>query len=286
MKQSCIKEYFVPTSLDEALAVLSDYSGKLNVVAGATDLFAEEHSDLDAVLDITKLNLEYVKPEGDWLCVGACSTYSFLLKCPHIAQHFSALRESAAVLADMTIRNIATVGGNICSAVPSGDAIPSVVAMGAEFVLLSKGGSRTVSADDFFTGSRKTVIKKDELLKEIRVPLHKNHAGSAFEKIARNSVDLASANVAAFIQCDGSGVVTQARVAMGAVAATVVRVKKVEGQLIGKKLDEKSVAEACVKIGEEISPISNIRSTKEYRADVGRVLAQRAILRAYAIASK
>lgn len=281
MKQLSLKEYLVPASLEEALSTLSEYKGSIRVIAGGTDVFVEDHPGLDAMIDISKAGLSYIERQADELRIGSCMTYRELIRSGDVKKYLTSLWEASQVIADTTIRNIATVGGNICSAVPSGDAIPSMVAFDASLILVSKGKERTVKAEEFFTGPRKTVIAQSELLKEFVIPLEKRRCGSAFEKVARNSVDLANANVAVSLRCADDGVVQDIRIAFGAVAPTVVRAKVAEAVLSGKKPDESLLNELCKKIPDAISPITNIRSTKEYRAEVLDVLTRRAVTRAY-----
>lgn len=281
MKQLNVREYFVPASVDEALSTLAGYEGNVKILAGGTDIFVAEHPELDAILDISKTGLDYIKREENVLCIGSCTIYRDIITSKEIERDFTALWEASKDLADMTIRNIATVGGNICSAVPSGDSIPPMLAFNAEFVLVSRGKERLVKATEFFLGPRKTVLESDELLREIRIPIVPGHCGSAFEKIARNSVDLANANVAVFIRRSDSGLVEEGRIALGAVAPTVVRATACERVLMGKKPEGKILDKVCDKIAEAISPITNIRCTKEYRREALNVLVKRAILRAY-----
>ena len=281
MRQLGLKEYLIPESLEKAVGILDEYPGNIEIIAGGTDVFVDEHPELDAMLDITKLGLDHISLKEGMLLIGSCTTYHDIIKSPVIKENFRALWDASNVLADMTVRNIATVGGNICSAVPSGDAIPPMLACGAQFVLASKEGERTVRAEDFFVGPRKTVLNKNKLIKEFKVVLPKERFSSAFEKVARNSVDLANANVAAFVSCAADKSIGDIRIALGAVAPTVVRAKKAEKLMLGRRPDEELLNKLCAAIPETISPITNIRSTKEYRTEVTGVLVKRAVLRAY-----
>ena len=175
MKQLNVREYFVPASVDEALSTLAGYEGNVKILAGGTDIFVAEHPELDAILDISKTGLDYIKREENVLCIGSCTIYRDIITSKEIERDFTALWEASKDLADMTIRNIATVGGNICSAVPSGDSIPPMLAFNAEFVLVSRGKERLVKATEFFLGPRKTVLESDELLREIRIPIVPGH---------------------------------------------------------------------------------------------------------------
>ncbi len=281
MEQLYLKEYLVPKSVKEALELLDGYEGSIGVVAGATDVFADNNPAFDALLDITKIGLNYIEFKDNMLFIGSCTTFRQLIKSHFVKEKFKALWEASQVIADMTVRNVATVGGNICSAVPSGDAIPPMFAVDANFVLISKKGERIVKPQEFFTGPRRTILKNNEIIKEFRIALPDTPTESAFEKIARNSVDLANANVAVSISCKKDGTISDAKIALGSVAPTVVRAKEAERTLIGKMPDEKTLQDLYNKIPSAISPITNIRSTKEYRAEVLKVLVRKAVLRSY-----
>ena len=144
------------------------------------------------------------------------------------------------MVVDKSIRNIATIGGNLGSAVPSGDAIPPLYALDATLVIKTATEEKKVKPEDFFTGPRKNILKKGEILKEIQIPYSDGAFGSDFEKIARNSVDLATANIAVFVKIDEDKKISDARIALGAVAPTVVRADKLEKAVIGTKLKKKN----------------------------------------------
>lgn len=281
MKQSNVKEYFKPASLDEAISMLNDYKGEIKVIAGATDFFADDHPTVEALVDINDLKLNYIKEADGFLTIGAATTMNELVNSKVISSRFHGIWEAAKVLGDKTVRNTATIGGNICSSVPSADSVPSLVALGAVLVIKTPSGEKKVDIEKFFVGPRKNVLKKNEILKEIQIPLCNCKYGTGFEKMTRNSEDLALINVAACVTVDGSNKVKEAKVALGAVAPTVVRAKKLEEALVGEKLDEEKLDKLSELVKESISPISDIRCSKEYREHTSKVLAKRAILKAY-----
>ncbi len=280
MKQNCVREYLVPKDLEEALNMLTGF--RVVPLAGATDLFCVDNTCIDAFLDITNIGLNYIKEENGKIHIGAGTTFHELIHSEIIKEKFVALHDASLVLADYTIRNVATIGGNICTALSSGDAIPPLFAVNADLVLRSSKGTRVVNINDFFEGNRQTVREPNELLIEFIVePYGKaNGRGTAYEKVGRNAVDIAIACAAAGLKVV-DGVVEEAVIALGAVGPTVLRAKKVEQALVGKVIDEQTALEIAAGVAAEISPITNIRSTKEYRSDVTCELAARAILRAY-----
>ncbi len=282
MKQSKAQEFICPTTLQEAVDAFAKVQGKALYLAGATDVFAE-NSQADAFIDVTQLGLNYMEERGSVIAIGAATTFSDIIASPLMQEKCTVLYDAAKVLADKTIRNVATFAGNLASALPSGDAIPTVYVTQAELILVSPEGERRVKGEDFFTGPRQTVLKEGELIKEILVPAccaaHNN--GTAFEKIARNSVDIAVANAGAYVSVNEKQEVTDICLALGAVGPTVMRAKSVEAALQGVVLTEEVVSAAVEKLASDIAPIDNVRSSATYRHDVSKVLAQRAIMRAY-----
>lgn len=281
MKQSSVRDYFKSETLPEAVKQLNEYPGSIVILAGATDVFVEDNENVDALLDISKLGLSYIKEEEDLIRIGSCTTFAQIIKSSLLQKKFTALWEAAKHLADMTTRNMATIGGNICTAVPSGDSIPPAYVGDAVFVVCGVNGEREIKVGDFFTGPRKTTLQKGDILKEIKIAVPKGAYASAFEKIGRNSEDLSVANAAAWLAADNEGRVTDIKVAHGAVAPTVVRAHALEKEILGKKLSEINLDDVCLKVTEAIAPITNTRSTAEYRNEVSCVLAKKVILRAY-----
>ncbi len=281
MKQTNVKEYFKPATLSEAISILNDYEGEVKVVAGATDLFADDHPTVEALVDISNLELNYIKKENGFLKIGALTTINELVKSDIIKSEFLGIWEGVKVLGDKTVRNVATIGGNICSSVPSADSVPPLVVSDAVLVISTPTNEKKVEIEKFFTGPRKNILKKNEILKEIQIPICDCKWGTGFEKITRNSEDLALINAAAYIKIDNEQKVKEAKIALGAVAPTVVRAKKFEEALIGMKLDEEKLDKLIDVVVESISPISDIRCSEEYREHASKVLAKRVALKAY-----
>ncbi len=286
MKQSKVQEYLRPQTLQEAVVLYAAHPGPISVIAGGTDIFTADHLDLAALLDVDKLGLAYIRETGGRLAIGAAATFAEIGKCPLIREKFTALYEAARCLADMTTRNMATIGGNICTALPSGDSISPLVAGEARFLVLGVAGEKSYTAEEFFLGPRRTVLGKGDILVEIQLPASGEGEASAFEKMGRNSEDLAIVNVAVKLKVNPDGTVAEAAVAHGAVAPVVVRSTALEQWLIGKKLCESCLDEACSLVDQAIAPIDNLRATAEYRREISRVLTKRALLRAYAAAGR
>ena len=156
MKQSNLREYFRPKTLDEALSILNSYEGEIKIIAGGTDMLADDHKEIEALLDIDQLGLNYIEKADGYIRIGSATTYTEILNSDEIYENFRAIWDSASVVADKSIRNIATIGGNLGSAVPSGDAIPPLYALDATLVIKTTTEEKKVKPEDFFAGPRRT----------------------------------------------------------------------------------------------------------------------------------
>ena len=272
-------EYFRPKTIKEALSMLSEYGRHGKVIAGGTDVMVERPPETKFFIDIASLSLAYIKKcDGNWTSIGALTTASAIEESNALRRgSLSVLSEASRLFAYNGVRNLATIGGNICSAVPSADFPPALIALKAKVRIIGPGGEREVVLDSFFVGPRKTVLEVDELLTEIVIPDPPNHSGTVFLKSSRTSVDLAIVNVATSIQLDESGLCREARVALGAVAPTPLRATKSEKVLLGQKMDLSVMEEAAHIAAQEITPISDVRASAEYRKQLSEVLVKRAL---------
>jgi len=173
-----------------------------------------------------------------------------------------------------------TIGGNLCNAAPSADSAPPLIALEAKIKLVSSRGERTVYVEDFFTGPGETVIELGEILSEIQIPALKSNTGTAYVKLpARTAVDIAAVGVSALIILDSKKEeCVCARIVLGAVASTPVRAKRAEDVLQNRALEHSVIREAARLASEEASPISDVRSSAEYRMEMVKVVTRTAIL--------
>jgi len=281
-----IKEfkYFSPTTVEEAVSVLKDYDGKVKVLAGGTDLLPM--MKLRAVMPecIVSLNriagLDYIREEGEELRIGALTTISTILASGLVKQKCLSLWEAATIFATPQVRNVATIGGNICRSSPSADMVPPLISFGAEVRLVGVKGERKILLEDFFTGAGQNVLDR-EVLVEIIIPLPSGPYGAAFAKLTRNSADLAKVNCAVKIAVSG-GRCGDIRIVLGAVADRPVRAKKAEQAMNGKEISDEVIDGSIRKVIEDIAPITDVRSTAEYRAQISQVLVRRVIKQAVA----
>lgn len=280
-------EYHIPLTIAEALNQISQYGEKGKVFAGGTDLLVSmkkrevvpEH--LINLKDVGELKgIKYDKAEG--ITIGALTTIGDIERSDIVRGKFRPLWDAVKVMAAPQVRNLGTIGGNLCSAVPSADTAPPLIALGASLKLTGIDKERKVPVEDFFKGPGESVLKPDEILTEIFIPNLPEKSGGAYIKMMRrNAMDLALVGVAVYMRLDEKGKACKdARIALGAVAPTPIRAPGAERTLINKNVDENLAEEAGKIASQEASPISDIRASKEYRREMVRVLTKRAVMTA------
>lgn len=271
--------YLRPGSIDEAIAILQRYQGTARVLAGGTDLLVERDPAIATLVDIEALDLCYIRSDAGGTRVGAATTLAEIagsgsLKTPTLM----ALKESAAAMATPQIRNVATIGGNLCSASPAADLALPLLALDAGIRAVGSDGLIDLPLREFFVGERETVLHPDELLLEFVVPPSKGQSGSAFLRLARTSTDIALVNVSVRVDLTPAGEVAEARVVLGAVAPTPMRAVEAERSLVGRRITLDAASSAAETAAAEASPISDHRTTAEYRRAAAGVLVHRALL--------
>ena len=283
-------ELVTPGSVDDCLRALKGRGSDVQLLAGGTDLLPQLKNgltrpttvvDLSGVADLRVL-------EGDaqrGFRVGAAVTARALERDPRIRATYPALAESAALVGSIQIRNLATVGGNLCNAAPSADMAPPLVALDAEAVIASASGRRRVPVAALFSGVRKTVLAPDELLVEFVIPAPDPRSGGAYLRhTPRRELDIAVVGVASQVSLS-DGVCVKARIALAAVAPTPVRATAAEQALAGHPLTPQTIARAADLAVEAARPISDQRGSAEFRRHLVRVLTRRTLMQALARAT-
>lgn len=278
-------KYFAPRTMEEALSLLLEYQEQARVIAGGTDLLVQmKHGD---ILPEYIINIRGI-PEQDYiiyddrvgLSIGTLATIHSLEDSPLIKEKFDVLAQAASKLGTPQIRNRATLAGNLCNAAPSAELAPALIVLGAKARIMGTAGERAVLIEDFFIGPGLTVLKPDEILAEIQVPNLLPHSGQVYIKhTIRKALDLAIVGVAVIATLDGE-VLSNVKIALGAVAPTPIRAKKAEEILTGKRLEDDLLEKAGLIAAEESSPISDVRSSADYRRKMVGVLVARAIKQA------
>lgn len=271
-----------PADLKEAVELLKKYEGRAMLKAGGTDLLIwikkylihpEVVVDISGIKGLDKIQLD---AKGG-LRFGAMTTANALGRHPAVREHFPMLSESCMAHSDELIRNKATVIGNICSAVPSGDLIPAFAAYEAVLEVLGPEGCRKIPYMDFVSGPRKTILKPAEIVTHaVFNPIEGRHAGCYIKVGRRNALDIAQVGVGC-LAIDGSGGRSY-RLAYSAVAARPVRATDAENILKGTKNPDETLLHQAGKAAEKaLSPISDIRAGAGYRTDVSGDLTVRAV---------
>jgi carbon-monoxide dehydrogenase medium subunit len=282
-------EYLQPRSLRRAVSLLTKYGEKAKLMAGGTDLLVSmkaRNLRPSYIVDLGSIpKLDYVECNEEGLRIGATATLRAVEKLSAIQETYTALHEALTHLGSVQVRNMGTVSGNLCNASPAADTATPLIAIKAEARIRGPSGYRVVALEDFFLGPGKTVLKNDEILTEVRAPLLPPKTGTAYMKIGRTEGDLAKVNATVAITT-GNSVCEDVRIVLGAVAPTPIRAKKAEEALKGKELTDEAVGEAAARAAEEAAPISDVRSTAEYRRDVCKVFVRSLVRRAAERASK
>lgn len=275
-------DYERSETLDEALALLQEHGADANVIAGGTDLvikIAEKEIRPKKLIDIGRItDLERLFEAGDFIHIGALTTFHTLENSRLIKEKIPILRIAAANMGNPQVRNRATIGGNLANASPAADSAPPLLALGGEVVLNSKAGERVVPITDFFLDVEKTVLKADELITEIRIPLQGSNGSSGiFIKLGKRKAASLSIVSTAIVLAHSNGICAKARIAMGAVAPTPIRAKKTEDFLKGKKLTEQVIQKAAELAAGETAPVSDNRASQQYRKEMSKVLVRQGI---------
>ncbi|MEM4188459.1 MAG: xanthine dehydrogenase family protein subunit M [Candidatus Hadarchaeum sp.] len=281
----CDFEYFEPVNISEVISLIQKYGDDAKVIAGGTDLLVDmkqEKIKPKVLVSIMKIpDLKCIVEDGTELRIGAATTLAEIEESRVIRENYGLICEAVEELGTVQVRNMATIGGNICNAVPSADLPPALVALDAQLKIVGANGERILPLEEFFVGVRKTRLK-NELLKEIAVRRPPERSGTAFIKLARTSEDLAIVNTAVRVTLNKDGICEEARVVVGGgIGPMLLRSREAEKILEGRKPDEEIVGKAA-----EIScqgfqcRSKSIRASPEYKIEVGKVLVKRALLKA------
>jgi carbon-monoxide dehydrogenase medium subunit len=269
-------------TLDEAIATLTRLGAGTKVLAGGTDLLPQikEHVvEPPAVLVLGAIpEMQVLEPTPDGgLRIGAMVRMRALERSPLVQGRYEAVAEGAKLVGSIQIRNLATLGGNICNAAPSADVVPALVAFGGEAVAVGPDGRRTLPLDGFFLGPRRTVLGPGELLVEVHLPAAPPRTGSAYLRhTPRMEMDIAVAGRAAVVTLEG-GRIADARICLASVAPTPVRAPSAEAVLRGAEPADDIIRRAAEAAAGDCRPISDVRGSEDYRRHLVTVLSERAL---------
>ena len=284
--------YFTPKNLEEALNLLENNCGKMKIVAGGTDLLIRIRAGKEmpeAIIDISKLGFNSITKNNNEMVLGAFTTLTRINEDKLLKkQPYCLIAETAGRIGAWQTRNLATIGGNICIGNSSADMAVALLALNAKVKIARKSGNSTYPLDKFFLAPRKTAVKCDEILTDLFLPNYTQEGyGSCFIKIGkRKGHSISVINIATFIQLDGNEKIQDIRIAMGTVAPIPIRLYKSEDYLKGKFITDETIDAAIEVMMSEISPRDSFRGSKEYRADVAKVIFKRAIIQSVEIAKR
>src|SRR3989338_1700862 len=275
-------EYFEPKTISEAVSLLAKYGESAKVVAGGTDVivdikFKEEPPCLVNIKRIPALS--YVREDKGFLRIGALTPIREIETSPLVRQKLPLLWESAHQFASLQIRNTATIGGNVCRASPSGETLAPLLVLEASAIARFSKGEKKLPFTELFLGPGKTLLGAKGLLREIEVPLpSKESRGAYLKQAVRGAMDIAMVGVAVLVAPDGGGKKARdVRIGLGAVAPTPIRAKRAEKALRGKTMARALVEEAARIAASESSPISDQRSSADYRRWIVETLTRRGL---------
>ncbi|HET7787351.1 MAG TPA: xanthine dehydrogenase family protein subunit M [Myxococcales bacterium] len=274
-------DYHAPASLPEAIALLSRLGDSAKVISGGQSLLpllklrlgAAEH-----LVDIGRIpGLEYLREEGGFLRIGGRTREALLERSDAVRARYPILLDTAKVIADPLVRNRATVGGNLAHGDPANDHPATMLALRAQVVAQGPGGERVIPIDQFFVGLFTTALSPGEILTEIRIPTPPRGSGGAYVKLERKVGDYATAAAAAQVTLDAAGGFAQVGLALTNAGPVPARAAAAEQYLVGKRANDASIAEGARRAAEAASPSADRRGAVDYKREMARVLATRAL---------
>ncbi len=276
-------DYHKPVSLEEACSLLAQFGEEARILAGGTDLLLQlkkQAVNPKHVINIKGLKeLNFIRQEEEGFVLGALASLSDIVEHPSLQKTFPCLVDSARSIGSTQVRNVATLGGNLCNASPAADMAPGLLVLDASVKIAGPRGSRCLPLEEFFPGPGRVDLRAGEILTEIRVPVPPKGTRMIFVKQGpRKAMDISVVAVAVAGTWDEEkGRCDRARVALGAVAPIPVRIRQAEGLVEGKRKDEISPSKVAEAVCQAIRPISDVRASAEYRVQVAGALAERAV---------
>lgn len=279
-------DYVAPTTVAAAVAALDGAHGTAMALAGGTDLLVQMRTGRvrpDLIVDLKRIaELIGVRADADGFVIGAATPCAMLGEHAELARAWPGVVEAATLIGSTQIQGRASLGGNLCNASPAADGVPALVAAGATCVIEGPSGRREAPVESLQAGPGRNTLARGEILVAIRLPAPPARSGDAYLRlIPRTEMDIAVVGAGVSLSVDAQGVVTGARVALGAVGPTTLRVDAAASALIGSRLDDGALVGLAGAARAACRPIDDKRGTAVYRTRVAGVLARRAALIAY-----
>jgi len=283
-------QYLRPKTVPEAVAMLQQHGDEAKILSGGQSLIPMMKLRLarpGVLIDINRISgLSYVKEEGGYLKIGGLTREAEMESSPLVRSKYPILLDTAHVIADPQVRNMATVAGNLAHGDPANDHPATMVALGAQVIATGPKGERVIPIEDFFVSLFATALQHEEILTEIRIPVPAARSGGAYFKLERKVGDFATAAVAAQLTLDEKGVCQSVGIGLTNVGPTPVKARKAEEFLRGKKPDESNIARAAQLAADESTPSPDLRGPVEYKKGLVKELTKRALTRALERADK
>ena len=277
-------DYHVPDSVNDAIGMLQKYGSEAKILSGGMSLIPLMKLRLAEpahLIDINRISgLDYIKESDGFLRIGALAREVDLEKSELVRTKYPLLLDTTLVIADPLVRNRATIGGNLAHGDPANDHPATMLALEAEIVVVGSQGERKIPVTSFFTDLFTTALSSGEILTEIRIPIPPPGSGGAYFKLERKVGDFATAGVAAQLTVGKDDVCERAGIGLTNVGLTPVKARRAEEALRGKKIDGESIKRAAQLAAQESEPTADLRGSQEYKRDLVRVLAIRALDRA------
>jgi carbon-monoxide dehydrogenase medium subunit len=282
------QSYEMPTSVEEAIAILARSDGRAQLIAGGTDLIIElqegKHS-VECLVDVTRIpGLDQIEARDGWIYIGPNLTFRQIKDSSLLREKAAALAEAAATVGALQIQTVATLAGNVASALPAADGCVALLALDAEVQVTGASGQNWHPVGELFLGPGKSAVDPSrQMITSIRFPLPQGRHGSAWERIGRRrALVLPILNCAVSVALDAGGdTIEAARIGLGPVAPVPFRARETEAFLAGKPASEETFAQAAqIAAGEAKPRTSLLRASKEYRTRVLQVLVRQGLARA------
>ena len=279
--------YETPSTAKEAVTLMAKEKGIAYILAGGTDLLVKMKAgtiEPDLVVDIKRVKgMNEIKKGVGGFSIGAAVPCVAILENAAFVKAWPGVADAANLIGSRQVQGRSTMSGNLCNASPAADSAPALVAAGAKVSIAGPKGNRKLAVEDLAAGVGRNNLKKGEIITSIDLPKKDAKSGTSYLRFTpRTEMDIAVVSVGINLTLDGRGVITKARVALGAVATTVLLVKEAAKAIIGTKLDDAAKAKLSAACSAACKPIDDKRGTIEFRTDVAGVLARRAAETAYA----
>jgi carbon-monoxide dehydrogenase medium subunit len=276
-------DYIVPNSLNEAITLLQKYPGA-KILAGGHSLIPMMKLRLanpEYLIDIGRIpELAYIREDANVIHIGALTTHYAIESSQLLQRRCTTLSDAAATIGDVQVRNKGTIGGSIAHADPAADYPASLLALNATIVAFGPKGERKIAASDFFVDMLTTALDPHELVREVQIPTPSGRVGSTYLKMAQKASGFAICGASGVVELDNSGAIARAAIGITGVGSRAFRASETEKMLKGVKRDSAALKAACERASDGVIALEDIHASAEYRLDLARIFARRAIERA------